>query len=151
MEHKSISRMLLIAGAVVALFAAAVLFVAVPTLIFTVLEVSLFRKLLTLALYAAIAFFAFAALLKYARICVMIGRNQSFSRENVINMGKIAKYLFCCGGCFLLTIFTLWADITYWPEVIAALGCGGLGVIAYALSRLLNHAVSLQEENDLTV
>lgn len=151
MEHKSISRMLLIAGAVVALFAAAVLFAAVPITIFTVLDISLFRKLLTLAVYVFIAYFAFAALIKYARICVMIGRNQSFSRENVVNMDKIAKYLFCCGGCFLLTIFTLWANITYWPEIIASLGCGGLGVIAYALSRLLDHAVSLQEENDLTV
>ena len=113
MEHKSISRMLLIAGAVVALFAAAVLFAAVPITIFTVLDISLFRKLLTLAVYVFIAYFAFAALIKYARICVMIGRNQSFSRENVVNMDKIAKYLFCCGGCFLLTIFTLWANITY--------------------------------------
>ena len=151
MEHKSISRMLLIAGGIAALAAAAVVLWIIPVEVLMFLNVSVFRKVLCLAFDAAILVFGFAALVKYALICIEIGKNRSFSRENVVNMGGIAKCLFCCGGCCLGFALPVWSAASFWPEVLAAIACCGLGVIAYALSRLLDHAVTLQEENDLTV
>lgn len=151
MEHKRISRVLLAAGTAAAFAAAIVLIRIVPYEVLTYLDISVFRKVLCLALDAAVLFFGFGALVKYARICIKIGRNRSFCRENAADMGGIAKYLFCCGGCCIGIALPVWSAASFWPEVLAALVCWGLGVIAYALSRLLDHAVSLQEENDLTV
>lgn len=151
MEHKSISRLLLSAGAVVAVAAALVALWILPDYVLHT-EGAVFPKVVCLILDAACVFFAYSALYRYALICTEIGKDKSFSRANVTNMGKIAGSLFYCGACCLLMAVPLRFLSVFWPEaIVTALACGGLGVIAYALSRLLDHAVSLQEENDLTV
>ena len=106
-----------------------------------------------LVLLWVVALPCYAALVIAWRIADRIGADRSFCRENVSDMGKIARLMFACGLMSLLMAIPagflfgrVWFDC-----VLACLGCAGLGVIAYALACLLRGAVELQEENELTV
>lgn len=152
MKHASLSRLLLWAGAAVAAAAAFVLLVYLPCSSVSI-DGSIAAKLGFLLADLGGAFCLFDALFRYGRICRRVGDNRSFCRENVSDMGKIARLMFACGLMSLLMAVPagflfgrVWFDC-----VLACLGCAGLGVIAYALACLLRGAVELQEENELTV
>lgn len=151
MEHRSVSHILLFAGAVIALVAAIVLLGVFPYLLWAS-GGRAFLRILCTAGDAVLTVAVFSALYRYVLICREIGNDRSFCRENAGNMERISRLLWICAAVLGLLAIPVSFLLVIWPVLlIAAVGSGGLGVIAYALARLLQHAASLQEENDLTV
>ena len=94
---------------------------------------------------------------EYFQVCLHIGREQSFCRENVRSLGRIALYMALGGILWLGGIFApgLLFHLSIGPAWIVfflcALASFALGILAWGLGKLLHKAVALQEENDLTV
>lgn len=159
MEHKKISVYLKAAGGIAALGGAVVFFLyapvmaldcrrAYPELAFLFWPGLLFVWALG-GLYAA-------ALWQYFLISHRIGQNRSFCRENTSGLMKISS-LFMLAGLLSLGGMGAWL-VDAWrlgPGWIALLLVGmaspAVGVLAWALGKLLQKAVALQEENELTI
>ena len=97
------------------------------------------------------------ALISYFRICVRIGKGQSFCQGNVRGLLHIAAYLTVCAVLWLGAIFApsfffhiligpLWVIFLLFSMANAA-----MAMLALGLSRLLSQAVEIQRENELTV
>ena len=94
---------------------------------------------------------------EYFRVCVRIGGDRSFSVGNVTSLRRIAVYMAASG--------LLWIGAAFGPGVIFHADIGpvwiylflfamagfALALLAWGLSLLLQRAVEIQEENDLTV
>ena len=160
MEHKKISYALIAAGALAALGGLFLFFVYAPLIGQefqpTVPEAAgLYIPMLgtvwcTGAVYAAAMFF-------YFRIVWRIGRDESFSASNARDMGRIALCMLIAG--LLLVVLGLLPCIlqgigagSFWiMTVLAATASICVGTLAWGIGRLLQRAVSLKEENDLTI
>jgi len=101
------------------------------------------------------------ALRSFWGVCGRIGEDRSFSAENVIAMGQIARHLWLASGMtavLAILLFTLTAlsgaSITqgslFLPVLLACL-FAGVALLSKALSLLLAKAVDLQADHDLTV
>lgn len=157
MEHKKVSRLLILAGAVAGVGGMITLFLLIPLAATETRNAypELSGWFWPGLIYAwAVGALCLAALGEYLRISVRIGKNRSFCTENVRDMRMIAILLLAAAG-LLLTGAVLVLAIGFGPVwlwlLLAAAACGAMAILAYALSRLLNRAVQLQEENDLTV
>lgn len=104
----------------------------------------------------AIALLCYLALWEFWRICTRIGRDDSFCRENASSMLHIGILAFAVGvlilggTIFLMVIEYLNAAgmlVIFFVLCVAA----GIGILCVALSRLIENAASLKEENDLTI
>ena len=157
MEHKRISWYLLGAGAAAGLGLLAIFLGFLPELI-------LWRRLfmpgyvlgLILAAMCSLAILYGLALYEYMGICIRIGRNQSFCRNNARGLTRISRYLFLAAGVWLLGQgAALLPDVgpgSWWVSfLLCAVASGAMGVLSWAIGKLLSRAVQLQEENDLTV
>ena len=97
------------------------------------------------------------ALWEYFLVSIRIGRDQSFSVGNVISLRRIALYLAISGVLWLCAVIgpglIFHADIgPIWIYFfLFAMAGFALALLAWGLSMLLQRAVALQEENDLTV
>ncbi len=94
---------------------------------------------------------------EYFQVCVRIGKDQSFCLGNVTSLRRIALYMALSG--------VLWIGAAFGPEMVFHADIGpvwiyfflfsmagfALALLAFGLSMLLQRAVRLQEENDLTV
>ncbi len=157
MEHKKVSRLLILAGAVAGTGGMSIL------ILLTSLAAVEFRNTYPELsgwfwpgmMYAwAVGALCFAALWEYLRISVRIGKNRSFCAENVRDLRLIAVLLLAAAGLFLagaILILAMGFGPSWLWLLLAAAASGAMAILAYALSRLLNRAVQLQEENDLTV
>ena len=98
-----------------------------------------------------------AAMFYYFRIVLNIGEDRSFTRENATGLAHIA-FLMCLAGVLWLLgeilpglIWGVVLGIGWLALLLAAAASFAMGLLAWALGRLLARAVQLKEENDLTV
>ena len=157
MEHRKISWWLLGAGGAAGI---GMLFIFLSCLPNFIIWRHLFMPgyLLSLILIGmcSLALLYGLALYEYMRICIRIGRNQSFCRENARGLTRISRYLFLAAGVWLLAQgAALLPDVGpggWWVSFfLFAVASGAMGVLSWAIGKLLSRAVQLQEENDLTV
>ena len=92
-----------------------------------------------------------AAMAYYFRIVINIGRDRSFIQENARGLIRIAVLMCAAGVLWLGGILALPASPGRLALALAAIASFAMGMLAWALGRLLAHAVQLKEENDLTV
>ena len=160
MEQKKVSALLTLAGAAAAIAGSALFFVYGPIaavqcrLEFPEAAALFWPGLIWLI---AIGIVYWVAMGNYFLIVRRIGRDQSFCRENAKGLIRIAYSMGAAGGMWLLGIALpplLW-QIHLGPACIAlamaALASCAMGVLAWGLGKLLDRAVQLKEENDLTV
>ena len=159
MEHRKLSLYLKTAGVIAALGGLFVFLVELPLLaqncrvLYPNLSFLFWPMLIFVwvlgALYAS-------ALWQYMLICHRIGKNQSFCPENVKSMFLIAK-LFAAAAilAFLGMGAWLWPGLPLyrgWAALLlVSMASLAVGVLAWALGKLLQRATVLQEENDLTI
>ena len=157
MEHRKLARLLGIAGGIALLGSLLMMFVHAPIRGSQLKQAypgaaHLFWPGLTL--FWVFGGLLLAALIQYWKICKNIGENRSFCPENVARMKTISVLLISAAAlCVVPVILFLIHGITaLWAE-FAVFGMASLamGMLAYALHKLLKNAAALQAENDLTV
>lgn len=159
MEHQKLARYLMAAGGIAALGTGYAFLIAVPVGVRNAvaahpeLAVYYWPALIYIWIIGALCA---TALAEYFLICRRIGQNRSFCRENAAGLGRIARELLiaaplCLASCGapLLPGVEMGAWCAF--PVLAAMASGALGILAWALGKLLNRAVQLKEENDLTI
>lgn len=159
MENKKVARYLTAAGIVAAVGGAAAVCITVPgTALLLGEEAPQQMRYFWLVFAYALALVALCvlALREYFLICRRIGQNNSFCAENARGLNRIGLYLLTGSGLCLTAFGALLL-----PEVSAGLWCielvvlavagAAMGVLAWALGKLLDRAVRLQEENELTI
>ena len=155
-EHKKISRCLLGAGIAAGIGGCTVFLIYLLGMIQNRFFFPAYLFWLIVAGMCGLALFYGLALWEYLCICVRIGNNQSFCRENARGLGRISLHLFLAAGVWLLAQgAALLPDVGpggWWVSFfLFALASAAMGVLSWAIGKLLSRAVQLQEENDLTV
>ena len=157
MEHKKLARLLSIAGGIALLGGLLMLFVYAPirgSQLKLIYPGATFLFWPGLLLFWCIGGLLLAALIQYWKICKNIGENRSFCAENAARMKTISVLLFAAAAlCAVPTVLFLIYGITaVWAEfAVFGMACLAMGMLAYALHKLLKNAAALQAENDLTV
>ena len=153
-NQKTLSRLLLVAGGIAALGMGAIYGFLLPVML-RELRVMVPVLATPTALYAALLFVLYAcALYLYARICLRIGQEQSFTEANAIALRRIGRLLFGAAAVWLLgELFTIVTPIgpAVYYLILLAMANGAMGLLAWTIGQLVRHAARLQEENDLTV
>lgn len=159
MEHKRLSRLLMLAG-IIALVGGAAIFIILLPMIgrnycarFPDAQALYWPSLIYFWL---IGLLCAAAMAQYMGICRRIGQNRSFCDDNARGLKRIAQLLFGCAVMLLLYCLTALLPYVYVVPlvvdlVIISMAFAAMGMLAWALHRLILHAVHLQEENDLTI
>lgn len=160
MENKKVSVWLMAAGGAAAAVLAFFFLVMLPIEAVNVKhyypELAYLFWPLLISLWIIGACYALS-MLRYFQICLRIGKNQSFCRENAKDLGRIALYLGLAGALCLVWDAAAAAQsavsVGIWClyPFLAAMASFGLAVLAWGLGKLLARAVALKEENDLTV
>ena len=97
------------------------------------------------------------ALFEYFRVCRRIGKNQSFCQENVKCLYHIAMFmafgafLWLCGIFVPSFLFSVSIGPVWIFLLLLAMANAALSILAWGLGKLLNRAVEIKQENDLTV
>ncbi len=158
MEHRRISRLLMLAGSIAVLGGVYLFFVTAPR------EGLLLRERFPEYAYLFIPAMVFlwvigliylAAMIDFFRVCRRIGQDRSFCRENAGSLSRIARLLLIAGvlwltgipGGMLLGV----SGGVFIPLLLAAAASAAMGLLAGSLAKLLGRAVEMKEENDLTV
>lgn len=103
-----------------------------------------------------IALLCYLALWEFWRICTRIGQDNSFCRENAVSMSHIGILAFgvavlIFGGTVFLMLLG-YLNGAGWLLIFFVLCIAvGIGVLCMALSKLIDNAAKLKEENDLTI
>ena len=159
MEHRKVSRLLMLAGVIAVLGGGYLFFVDAP------MAALRYRELMPEYAYLFIPALVFlwvigliylAAMADYFRVCRLIGQDRSFCPENDRSLSRIARLLIGAAAIWLLGIplgLLLGLGIGVWTAVfaLAAAASAAMGMLALGLSRLLKRATEMKEENDLTV
>ncbi len=159
MEHRKVSRLLMLAGVIAVLGGGYLFFVDAP------MAALRYRELMPEYAYLFIPALVFlwvigliylAAMADYFRVCRRIGQDRSFCPENDRSLSRIARLLIGAAAIWLLGIplgLLLGLGIGVWTAVfaLAAAASAAMGMLALGLSRLLKRATEMKEENDLTV
>ena len=91
-------------------------------------------------------------------ICVRIGRDQSFSRENAVDLKKMSHYMLV--DCMLYTVLLAGICVEKWYEyhvglifgvLLILFLCMAFVIICAALSHLVYKASEMQDDQDLTI
>ena len=142
MEQKRISRFLLLAGGAAMAGLAVVFLGFIPITLWSARAwLGGWAAALGTAYALGIGGLYFGALRLYMTICRRIGQGCSFCAENAAGLWLLGEAGYAVADLGIAGL--------YFP--LLALASAALGVLAWALGRLLRHAVRLQEENDLTV
>ena len=103
-----------------------------------------------------IAGICYYALYHFFKVCEHIERGNSFCYDNVVNMKNIGSAAFVV--CLIILLADLYLFVVGWlhPGIIVAslffiFIASSFAVISYALSFLIDNAVKIKEENDLTI
>lgn len=95
---------------------------------------------------------------KFWGICVRIGQDKSFSRENAQALKKMSHWMMAdtiLYAGFLLAFFALgwyrWTGMMIFAVVLILFLCIALTVVCAVLSHLVLNASRLQEDQDLTI
>ena len=159
MEHRKVSRLLILAGCIAVLGGGYVFFVDAP------IAGLQYRALLPEYAYLFIPALVFLwligliyliAMADYFRICRRIGQDRSFCPENEKSLSRIAFLLIGAAAIWLLGIplgllLGLGSGIWTVAFLLAAAASAAMGMLAGGLARLLKRATEIKEENDLTV
>ncbi len=159
MEHRRVSRLLMLAGGIAVLGGAYLFFVDAPK---AALQ---YRALMPEYAYLFIPALVFlwligliylTAMADYFRVCRRIGQDRSFCPENERSLSRIACLLIGAAAIWLLGIplgLLLRLDFGIWTVafLLAAAASAAMGLLAGSLAKLLGRAVEMKEENDLTV
>ena len=159
MEHKKLSRHLLAAGTIAGAGAGFVFLIYLLGMIQVILNFqSPYVYLAWLAIAGMIALAALYgfALKEYFGICLRIGKNRSFCPENAKGLHHIFQYLMGAALLWLvaeLALFLPGMVMGVWniAFLLFAMASAAMGILAYALGKLLKRATQLQEENELTI
>ena len=160
MEHRRIARLLQIAGGIALLGLLFAFFIWKAPVVGEE-ENSAAPGWLALMYKAVAALPYLLALFHYFSICENIGRNRSFSIENVNALGRIARCLWGASALWALGLALLafgiapvqTRPVSLARTLLALVMAATLAVslVAWAMERLLARAVRLQEENELTI
>ena len=98
---------------------------------------------------------SFASLWEAWKICVQIGRDNSFSMQNVVSLRRISRWMAVACGLMTLGLVIFLLGVRNWM----VLGLIGLGIcislifslFASALAELIRMGAELKDENDLTI
>lgn len=100
----------------------------------------------------------FLSLWKFWGICVRIGKDQSFSRENAKALKQMSHYMLTDAVLyaivFSLTCICGWYERNAWilfGIILILFVCITLTILCAALSHLVYKASRMQEEQDLTI
>lgn len=158
MDHKKIARLLKLAGGMAVAGIVFVFYLSTPLRIS--LNPSPEHPLMLMGCKAATGIPYLLALRLYFKICGNIGRNNSFSNENVRCLNGIAKILSIsallwlialAANCLKLFSGDLPEKILLTIYILAMLASLALALAAKMLAYLVNRAVDLQQDSDLTI
>ena len=158
MEHRKVSRLLILAGGIAVLGGGYLFFVDAPK---AALQ---YRALMPEYAYLFIPALVFLwvigliylmAMADYFRVCRRIGQDRSFCPENEKNLSRIALLLAGAAALWLLGIplgllLRLRPGVWTAAFLLAAAASAAMGILAGGLARLLKLATEIKEENDLT-
>ena len=102
------------------------------------------KTAVTAAFYACVGII-FVALWNVDRLLGSILQENVFTRENV---RRIRRICYCCGGVGLVCIP---ATVAYLPLIFLVIIMGFLCLMVSVVAHVMDAAVSLREENDLTI
>ena len=102
------------------------------------------RLAITVAFYICAVIVAFA-LWQMDRLLSSLLKKQVFLRENV---RRVRRVQYCCAG---VSLVCLPAATVYYPLIFMFVVMGFLSLVICVVCRVLDEAVSLREENDLTI
>ena len=157
MNHKKLSKHLIAAGALAGAGGIYIFYVHEPLqFIHRFGGISTAKCVLAIAGIALVGFVYIAALVNYFRVCLNIGKNNSFCAANSQQLKRIGRLLSAAGFCWLIAILILLLFGFRLPFPYLVLGFSALAsfcvaVVAFVLSQLVDRASRLQEENDLTI
>lgn len=158
MDHKKIARLLKLAGGMAVAGIVFVFYLSTPLKIS--LNPSPEHPLMLMGCKAAAGIPYLLALRLYFKICGNIGRNKSFSTENVRCLNGIAKILSISALLWLIALAAhclklfsgdLPEKILLTIYILAMLASLALALAAKMLAYLVNRAVDLQQDSDLTI
>ncbi|WP_462411347.1 DUF2975 domain-containing protein [Neobacillus sp. Marseille-QA0830] len=100
----------------------------------------------------------YMALYQAFKLLSYIDKNEAFSELSVISLKKIKKYAITISGLYVagLPLFYIFAELDDAPEVVVigmmlVFAPLVIAVFAAVLQRLLQEAIDIKSENDLTV
>lgn len=162
MDHKNISRLLILAGTIATLGILFVFYLSTP--LRWAANPSSFGSngfpWLYIAFKAVAGLPYLLALGCYFGVCGRIGKDLSFSRENVQGLTRITWLMLVSALFWLLTLVALplLAMETAFPgyvlicaSALAMMASLAVALVAKMLAHLVNRAVALQEDSDLTI
>ena len=98
----------------------------------------------------------FAGLWEFWKICVQIGRDDSFSQENARSLFRICLLALTMAALLVAGVATLCLLGMGLPALLIAMlgfgaACALVALLANALSQLVRRAAAIKSENDLTI
>ena len=159
MEHRKVSRLLILAGGIAVLGGGYLFFVDAPKAALqyrALMPEYAYLFIPALVFLWAIGLIYLAAMADYFRVCRRIGQDRSFCPENEKSLSRIAFLLAGAAALWLLGIplgllLRLRPGVWTAAFLLAAAASAAMGILAGGLARLLKLATEIKEENDLTV
>ena len=98
----------------------------------------------------------FAGLWEFWKICVQIGRDDSFSQENARSLFRICLLALTMAALLVVGVAALCLLGMGLPALLIAMlgfaaACALVALLANALSQLVRRAAAIKHENDLTI
>ena len=98
----------------------------------------------------------FAGLWEFWKICVQIGRDNSFSQENARSLFRICLLALTMAALLVVGVAALCLLGMGLPALLIAMlgfaaACALVALLANALSQLVRRAAAIKSENDLTI
>lgn len=98
----------------------------------------------------------FAGLWEFWKVCVQIGRDNSFSQENARSLFRICLLALTMAALLVAGVATLCLLGMGLPALLIAMlgfgaACALVALLANALSQLVRRAAAIKSENDLTI
>ena len=98
----------------------------------------------------------FAGLWEFWKICVQIGRDNSFSQENARSLFRICLLALTMAALLVVGVAALCLLGMGRPALLIAMlgfaaACALVALLANALSQLVRRAAAIKSENDLTI
>ena len=93
----------------------------------------------------------FAGLWEFWKVCVQIGRDNSFSQENARSLFRICLPALLVVGVAALCLLGMGLPALLIAMLGFAAACALVALLANALSQLVRRAAAIKSENDLTI
>ena len=98
----------------------------------------------------------FAGLWEFWKVCVQIGRDNSFSQENARSLFRICLLALTMAALLVVGVAALCLLGMGLPALLIAMlgfaaACALVALLANALSQLVRRAAAIKSENDLTI